>query len=79
MTGIGVVGCGNWGQNYARILGRIQGACLLACCDTDPARLQSIREQYREVTVTDDYTSMLQTPGLEAVVIATPPGSQAHV
>lgn len=75
MIGFGVVGCGNWGQNYARILCRIQGACLVACCDADPARLQSMRELYPEVNITEDYRLVLLTPELEAVVIATPPGS----
>lgn len=75
MTGVGVVGCGTWGQNYVRILCQIQGVHLVACCDTDPARLRSVREHFGEVDVTDNYASMLQNPGLVAVVIATPPGS----
>ncbi len=75
MTGVGVVGCGNWGQNYVRILGRIQGAHLVACCDSDPARLRSVREHCGKVDVTDDYGSLLQNSDLHAVVIATPPGS----
>ena len=69
---VGVVGCGYWGPNLARVLHSLPG-CRLACiCDKDDKRLSHLKGLYPSVATYSGFDRMLEEGNLDAVVIATP-------
>lgn len=71
-TTIGIIGCGYWGPNLLRNFAESEAAELRALCDVDAARLSVIGRRYPAARATADYAELLNDPGLDAVVIATP-------
>jgi predicted dehydrogenase len=69
---VGVVGCGYWGPNLIRNFRTLPGVRVRAMCDTNPQRLEHVRKLYPEVQAYTVFDQMLETPGLDAVAIATP-------
>lgn len=68
----GIVGVGMMGAEHAAILARSPAARLVVACDPDPSVARAVPDG---VPLVADLEAALDTPGLEAVVIATP---QAH-
>ena len=68
---IAVIGCGRWGPNHVRCLGRIPG-CTVTAVDRDPARLDAIRSDFPSVRAKDDPLDVLDDDEIDAVIIATP-------
>jgi predicted dehydrogenase len=58
------------GRQHAAILASSSAAELIVCCDADPARADQVPTT---AVFTTDLDEALDTPGLEAVFIATPP------
>ncbi len=69
MTGIGLVGCGRWGINWARTLAALPQAELRWCCDVSPG--VRARQQLPRARVTADVGEVLADPAVDAVVVAT--------
>lgn len=69
---IGLVGFGYWGPNLARNFHQLPEAWLVACADTDRARLDEAARLYPLQQTSTDYTDLIQNPTLDALVIATP-------
>lgn len=69
---LGLAGCGNYGRNLARFVGKVEGLQLTAAADTDPAALAALRSQGCEAAHYDTYERMLDEAALDAVIIATP-------
>ncbi|HET6692652.1 MAG TPA: Gfo/Idh/MocA family oxidoreductase [Miltoncostaeaceae bacterium] len=69
---IGVVGMNYWGPNLARNFDRLDGCHVAWVCDRDEAVLDRHRPAYRNSRFTARYEDLLEDPGLDAVVIATP-------
>jgi len=67
---IAVVGCGRWGKNLVRNFAAL--GALRVVCDSDPAKLRVVAEQYPTVNTTDSYQEILLDPNIQAVVIAAP-------
>jgi UDP-2-acetamido-3-amino-2,3-dideoxy-glucuronate N-acetyltransferase len=67
---IGVVGGGYWGVNLIRVFHRL--GVLHRICDSQVVRRQELAARYPEVLLDSDLDSILNDPGLDAVVIATP-------
>ena len=76
----GVIGYGNMGSSHIRYLSAdaIEGACLTAVCDNNPAKLEAA-EKYLKENHPDkdffyfaDYKEMLASGKIDAVLIATP-------
>lgn len=65
-----LVGCGDWGKNWAKTLARLDA--LAAVCDPRPHIQETLKAQYPGLTCYSELTDALAHPGLEAVVIATP-------
>jgi predicted dehydrogenase len=76
---IGVVGLGYWGPNIARNFDAIPSAQLAWCCDGSSEALDSIKERFPDVRVTDDFAELLSDPGLDAVALATPVPTHAEL
>jgi len=67
---IAVVGCGYWGKNLVRNFHELNS--LYAICDVDEKRLESFQEKYHNLTLFNDYKSLLKNPEVKAIVISTP-------
>ncbi len=66
----GVVGVGRMGRHHARLYTQIEGADLVGVVDADPARRNTIVEQYGGRGY--DSVDQLLAAGVDAVTIATP-------
>ena len=69
---VGVVGLGYWGPNLLRGLIEQPGVDVRYICDLDEKRLAVTARRYPGVTPTTSYDDLLEDPGLDAIVIATP-------
>ena len=70
---IGVVGLGRQGRAILTELARIDGARVVAVCDTNPARLTTARERAPTAETFADHRALLaKRRDLDAVVVATP-------
>lgn len=65
-----LVGCGYWGQNWAKTLYRLGE--LAAVCDPRPPIQADLKEKYPEVTLYSDLADALTHPDLDTVILATP-------
>lgn len=70
-TGIGVIGVGQMGSMFARVVTELPQAQLVGVADVDRARAESVAEASGS-TAYEDYEKLLAQPALEAVIIATP-------
>lgn len=72
MTGIGVVGYGYWGPNLVRNFNQVPDASVVAVCDREESRLQTVSKLYPSVATYREFGDMLADPTVDAVAIATP-------
>jgi len=76
---LGIIGCGWYGGVDARAAWKAGGAEVVALCDADTKHLEETaalceKEQgKRPGLLTKDYKELLNAPGLDGVIIATPP------
>ena len=75
---LGVIGCGNYGMANIRAAFSVGGVEIVSLCDVDSDHLKNsadkVEQSQRSRPKTfKHYDEMLQTPGLDAVIIATPP------
>jgi len=76
--GIGLIGCGWWGMQDLKAAMQVGGINVLALCDVDSQHLEDaaaeVQKQQADPAKTfKDYRELLEVPGLDAVIIATPP------
>ncbi len=67
-----VVGFGYWGPNFVRNLYELPDAELVAVCDARPAALDVVRRRHPSVSLTTDYSRVVNDDAVDAVIIATP-------
>jgi predicted dehydrogenase len=72
MTRIGLIGYGHWGPNHARILHGQPDSRVVAVADTDERRLAAAQGLITNVSTTRDHRVLLESPEVDAVIIATP-------
>jgi predicted dehydrogenase len=71
---LGLIGCGGMGTSNLNICARFPDVVVTAACDVWDARLEVVSEQFKSTCKGyRDFREMLQQPGLDAVIIATPP------
>ncbi len=68
--GVAVVGAGFWGKNHVRVFSELSGTELLAVCDTNIVRAESIAKQYG-VKAYSDSRQLLKRADIQAVSICT--------
>jgi predicted dehydrogenase len=68
----GVIGLGQWGKEILSSLARQQSAQVVAISDTYENALKKGQEVAPKATPFADYRKLLESPDVEAVVIATP-------
>lgn len=69
--GVGVVGMGDQGPRYARIVAELPQAKLVATCSRTEKRAREIAEAYGAKRWYTDYRTMVQDPDIEGMIIAT--------
>jgi UDP-N-acetylglucosamine 3-dehydrogenase len=74
----GVIGTGFWGRNHARVLSELSETRLVAVCDLDQARGQSIAKRYEAEWYSKD-EDLLRRKDIDVVCICTPTTSHAAI
>jgi predicted dehydrogenase len=68
---IGIIGCGYWGPNLIRNFASCEDTEVVAVCDTNPARLETVGRNFSHLPRVGSLDELLAVP-LDAVAIATP-------
>ncbi len=72
MIRFGVIGYGYWGPNIVRNLPIVEGASVVAVCDSNANAQRRVKEAYPHVQVTGDANEILASPDIDAVAVITP-------
>jgi predicted dehydrogenase len=67
---VGIVGCGQWGQNYLRVLTELDETALIAACDLRPALRDLVVSRYPSTRTMGHLDEMLASDDVDAVVVA---------
>ncbi|MBW2146360.1 MAG: Gfo/Idh/MocA family oxidoreductase [Deltaproteobacteria bacterium] len=67
---VAVVGAGYWGRNLVRNFASLDA--LKTVCDLNPKVLERVKSQYPWVKTTESFRDVLESPEVEALVVATP-------
>jgi len=78
MTGVAVVGVGYWGPNLLRNLYETHRCNRIVACDLNIERLQRVKSRYPTIETNTDFSKVLEDPGIDAVIIATPVSTHAE-
>ena len=70
MTGVAVVGAGNWGKNLVRNFASLDGVELKYICDLDEKVRKGMASSYPRAKVTDNMDEAFSDSGVDAVVVA---------
>ncbi len=79
MIKIGVVGLGYWGPNLARNFGAIPDCEVTWLCDSSEAARERLGRAFPEARTTGELEDLLNDPGLDGVVLATPVPTHAEL
>ena len=69
---LGVIGLGQWGKEILSSLARLPSAEVVTICDTYEPALKKGQEIAPRASLVSDYRKLLESPGIEAVIICTP-------
>lgn len=72
--GYAVVGCGHIAHKHIEAIRQVEGASLVAVCDTDPKRLQQFEARYGVAGYASLDDMLAQEPHIDVVNICTPSG-----
>jgi predicted dehydrogenase len=72
---VGVIGYGYWGPNLVRNFAEVADCRVKAVCDLRPERRALVRQRYPSVDAIGSVDDLLNDPGIDAVLIATPVAS----
>ena len=72
MIGIGVIGYGYWGPNLVRNFYANEDCDVRMVCDRDEARLGKLASLYPGIARTTSADELINSPAIDAVLIATP-------
>jgi predicted dehydrogenase len=72
MIRFGVIGYGYWGPNIVRNLQSVEGASVVAVCDSNPNAQRRVKQAYPAVHVTADCNEILTSPDIDAIAVITP-------
>ncbi|MBN1837674.1 MAG: Gfo/Idh/MocA family oxidoreductase [Spirochaetales bacterium] len=72
MINVAVVGCGYWGPNLIRNFYALSDCRVGKICDSNRERLEHVGRLYPGSELTEDFASVVEDPGVDAVAIVTP-------
>ncbi|MET4221810.1 putative dehydrogenase [Bradyrhizobium sp. LB8.2] len=80
MVRFGLLGCGHIAKRHSELLGGgiVEGARLVAVCDSDRARADAIAAKFK-VSAYADHNEMLARDDIDAVAVLTPSGRHGGV
>jgi len=76
---VGLVGCGNRGRGHLRVLKEFEDVDLVGVCDLDAKLRGEVCEELGIEGQYGDLVHMLETAGLDAVFVTTPPHLNARL
>ncbi len=71
----GLIGLGRFGANHLRVLREMNGVALTAVADRDRASFETSKHLLGGVRTTTDADGIFSDPGIDAVLIVTPPST----
>ena len=74
--GIGIIGCGGIGAEHAKALAQVDGARMVACCET---RADEYRRTYGASYATTDSDKLIHDPDVDVVYVLTQHDSHADL
>lgn len=74
---VGMLGYGAVGGEHAAAIARVAGLELAGVCDLNPARVAAARTLAPDLTGYDDPQDLLDSDGVDLVIVSTPPNSHA--
>ncbi len=77
MINVAVIGAGEWGLNYLRVLNDL--GVLGAVCEIHEQRKSKVAQLYPSLPVISSLDAILKNPEVSAIVIATPPSTHYHI
>jgi len=77
MTSVGLAGFGSSGSGIHAPLLKQAGMTIAAVATANPERAQQVRDEVPGARVVADLDALLEVPGLDLIVLATPSGSHA--
>src|SRR4051812_44689599 len=75
MTGLGIVGYGNWGARIAKLAIEHAELELRGVCEVVPTRAARCRRSHRGVRTCARFQELLDDPRVDALAIAAPPAT----
>lgn len=76
---VAVIGCGYWGINYIRVCTELPNCEVEAICDQSLDRLTQLARRFPSLERTSRLENVWRNPGIEAVIVATPPTTHYDV
>jgi predicted dehydrogenase len=76
MIGVAVVGCGYWGEKYARVFAATDRSRIVALCDPHAEKLAHLCGRHPKAIVSGEAQLAIEAPGVDAVAVAT--GASSH-
>ncbi|MDP6172755.1 MAG: Gfo/Idh/MocA family oxidoreductase [Rhodospirillales bacterium] len=73
---LGLIGAGRWGRVYMNTLGDMAGVTLSALASSNPHSRDLVDE---DVAVHEDWRNLINTGGIDGVIVATPPVTHAEI
>ncbi|HEV3235001.1 MAG TPA: Gfo/Idh/MocA family oxidoreductase [Candidatus Dormibacteraeota bacterium] len=67
---LALVGCGQWGLNYLRAFGELEGCVVTHACDVSPERLREAERRMPGVATAERVEEVLANPDIDAVIVA---------
>lgn len=70
----GIIGVGNQGSYYTRLLlnNEIENSVLTCLCDINENKLSSFKEKYKDINYFNDYKDLIKSKLCDAVIVVTP-------
>ncbi len=73
-VGVGIIGLG-WGQLQVEAFGHVSNARVVAVCDADAVRTESVARNFNIPKKCADFNDLIQDPDVQLVSVAVPPES----
>lgn len=72
MINVGIAGYGYWGPNLVRNFAGSKSCKIISICELDTKKWVLIKKKYPHISTTKDYQKLINSPKIDAIVIATP-------
>ena len=67
---LALIGCGQWGLNYLRAFGELDGCVMTHACDVSPERLRAAERRLPGIQTSERMDEIFANPDIDAVAVA---------